>query len=95
MVKATRSGRAAARRWLDTPVDHVRDVRTELLLKLALLDRAGLPSDDLVKRQIQHLAPLLRAVSQRPPGPGFDRTLARWRLEQSRAVDRFLSSIRA
>jgi DNA-binding PadR family transcriptional regulator len=93
MVKATRSGRAAAKRWLDTPVEHVRDVRTELLLKLALLDRAGLPSTYLVSRQIDQLAPVLRAVSQRPSGNGFDHTLARWRLEHARAVDRFLTSI--
>src|SRR5690349_15813936 len=37
----TAPGRQAAARWLDTPVEHVRDVRTQLLLKLALLDRAG------------------------------------------------------
>ena len=29
---ATPRGRAAARRWLNTPVDHVRDIRSQLLL---------------------------------------------------------------
>jgi hypothetical protein len=27
--------------WLRTPVAHGRDVRSELMIKLALLDRAG------------------------------------------------------
>lgn len=36
----TPEGRAAAREWLYTPVEHVRDIRSHLLLKLALLDRA-------------------------------------------------------
>src|ERR1700751_803028 len=34
-------GPPAAQRWLHEPVEHVREIRSELLLKLALLDRAG------------------------------------------------------
>jgi len=41
LVKATRAGRTAARGWLHTPVAHGRDVRSELMIKLALLERAG------------------------------------------------------
>ena len=41
LVKATRAGRTAARGWLHTPVVHGRDVRSELMIKLALLERAG------------------------------------------------------
>lgn len=93
MVRATRTGHAALRRWLDTPVEHIRDVRTELLLKLAVLDRAGLPSRDLLERQQNELTPVIRAVSARPSGDGFDLTLARWRREQALAVDRFLQSL--
>ena len=36
-------GRRLLRAWLRTPVEHVRDVRGELLIKLALLARAGRP----------------------------------------------------
>ncbi len=93
IVRATRRGRAVLRRWLDTPVEHVRDVRTELLVKLALLARAGRPSRSLVERQIAHLDPLVRAVSAPPGGDGFDLVLARWRREQAVAVDRFLLSL--
>jgi len=95
MVRATRRGRAALRRWLETPVEHVRDVRTELLVKLALLARAKQDSRRLVERQIEHLEPVVGAVSPRPKGDGFDLVLARWRREQAAAVDRFLRSLLA
>ena len=38
---ATDEGRQAVGGWLDTPVEHVRDIRSHLLLKLALLHRRG------------------------------------------------------
>jgi DNA-binding PadR family transcriptional regulator len=41
LVEATRAGQMAARRWLRKPVMHGRNVRSELMMKLALLDRAG------------------------------------------------------
>ena len=46
---ATPEGSEAARRWLHTPVQHVRDIRSHLLLKLALLDRAGGDPTDLLR----------------------------------------------
>jgi DNA-binding PadR family transcriptional regulator len=93
IVRATRSGNAASMRWLGTPVEHVRDVRTELLVKLALLDRAGRSPRELIERQITQIEPVIRAVSAPPAGDGFDLVLARWRREQALAVDRFLRSL--
>jgi DNA-binding PadR family transcriptional regulator len=93
IVRATRAGHAALRRWLDAPVAHVRDVRTELLLKLAVLARAGRTSEPLVERQLAELAPVIAAVSARATGDGFDLVLAKWRREQALAVERFLRSL--
>ena len=93
IMRVTRSGRGALGRWLDTPVEHVRDVRTELLLKLAVLDRAGRPTQNLITRQLEQLGPVIAAVSGRPAGAGFDRVLARWRREQALAVARFLRAM--
>jgi PadR family transcriptional regulator AphA len=93
ILRATRRGRAALRRWLDTPVEHVRDIRTELLVKLALLERSERPSRLLVERQIEHLTPVVRGVSTQTDGAGFDLVLGRWRREQALAVDRFLHSL--
>jgi len=95
IVRITRRGRSALNRWLESPVEHVRDVRTELLIKLALLSRAGQSPRRLVERQIEHLAPVIGAVSTRPAGDGFDLVLARWRREQAAAVDRFLRALLA
>ncbi|MDP9335434.1 MAG: PadR family transcriptional regulator [Actinomycetota bacterium] len=93
IVRATRSGHAALRRWLATPVEHVREVRTEFLLKLALLARAGRTPQVLIERQVEQLAPLLQAVTKRPSGDGFDLVLARWRREQALALERFFRSL--
>src|SRR5689334_13934126 len=49
LVTATQPGRTAAARWLRKPVTHGRDVQPELLLKLALLDRAGNDSRELIR----------------------------------------------
>jgi Predicted transcriptional regulators len=92
IVRATRRGRAALRRWLDEPVEHVREVRNALLVKLALRARAGRPSEALIERQIERLAPVFAAVTRRPSGDGFESVLATWRREQARAVQRFLRS---
>jgi len=93
IVRVTRAGRAALRAWLEKPVEHVRDVRTEFMAKLALLDRAGQSSRKLVEGQIAHLGPVIHAVSGRPAGDGFDLVLSRWRREQAVAVERFLRSL--
>jgi PadR family transcriptional regulator AphA len=47
----TPTGRNAVVDWLDTPVEHVRDIRSHLLIKLALLDRAGSDPTGLLRRQ--------------------------------------------
>jgi PadR family transcriptional regulator AphA len=93
MVRATRKGRAALRRWLGTPVDHVRDVRTEFLVKVALLTRAGEPIAALVAAQLDALQPVLDAVANKPAGEDFDLVLAKWRREQALAVERFLRTL--
>lgn len=92
VVRATRRGRVVLRRWLDEPVDHVREVRSELLVKLALRARAGRPSEGLIEAQLERLEPVFAAVTRPPPGDGFETVLATWRREQALAVRRFLRS---
>lgn len=93
IVRVTPRGRAAVRRWLDAPVAHVRDVRGELLLKFALLDRAGRSNVRLVERQLATFAPVFAAVRAAPTGGGFVAVHDRWRREQVAAVERFLRSL--
>jgi DNA-binding PadR family transcriptional regulator len=91
---ATPRGRQAVAQWLDTPVEHVRDVRSHLLLKLALLDRAGRDPADLLRRQRAALEPIARALdAEQPRRGGFDATLLAWRRAAAAAALGFLDDV--
>jgi DNA-binding PadR family transcriptional regulator len=90
----TPAGRVAAQRWLHTPVEHVRDIRSHLLLKLALLDRAGEDPTDLLRSQREVLEPIARAIeASRPEDGGFDATLLAWRRASAVAALEFLDMV--
>jgi PadR family transcriptional regulator AphA len=91
---ATATGRKAVADWLDTPVQHIRDVRSQLLIKLALLDRAGTDPTGLLQRQKIILQPIVSAISaERPQHKGFDATLLAWRRASAAAALNFLEDI--
>jgi PadR family transcriptional regulator AphA len=94
LVDATSAGRAAAVDWLDTPVEHARDVRSELLVKLALLDRAGSDPQNLLTAQRAQLIPIAAALySHLEAASGCKRTLLLWRVETISATLRFLDVV--
>jgi PadR family transcriptional regulator AphA len=93
VVRATRAGRAALRRWLDLPVDHIRDVRTGFLLKVALLERSGRPWGELASRQLAQLRPVFSALEGPTSELGFDALFAQWKRGQADAVERFLREL--
>jgi DNA-binding PadR family transcriptional regulator len=91
---ATDEGRRAVGAWLDTPVGHVRDIRSHFLLKLALLHRLGADPADLIRRQRAVLAPIAAAVdAETPRDNGFDATLLAWRRANAAAAIAFLDDI--
>jgi DNA-binding PadR family transcriptional regulator len=90
---ATPRGREAACDWLRTPVAHVRDIRSELLLKLALLDRVGDDPSDLLARQRGVLEPIARGIKARRAGGGFDATLLTWRQTSAKAALDFVDAV--
>ena len=92
---ATPAGRGQALEWITTPVSHMRGVRVELLVKLALQDYLGIDSLPFVRQQYEVLEPIYRALRTDPAAlpPGFDRTRATWRWENSEAVMRFLQRV--
>jgi DNA-binding PadR family transcriptional regulator len=93
ILATTTDGRRAVRHWLGQPVEHVREVRSLLLLKLALIDRIGGDSGPLLAAEHDVLAPKLEALQRhRDEAEGFELTLATWRLESIKAVVRFLST---
>jgi DNA-binding PadR family transcriptional regulator len=94
LVDATPAGQEAASGWLTRPAEHTRDVRSELLVKLALLDRAGADPGPLLEAQREHLLPVADALRDRLSAvEGFDRTLALWRFETVSATVRFLDAL--
>jgi len=95
-VLATKAGRSLAGAWLTRPAGHARDVRSELLVKLALLDRAGRDPQPLLDAQRELLVPVGVALKDRlARASGFDRTLILWRSETISATLRFLDAIQA
>jgi PadR family transcriptional regulator AphA len=80
--------------WLQQPVEHVRDARYLLLLKLLFLDRRGGDPAPLVHAQTEAYGMIERRLQDRMPGAeGFDRVLLSWRLESARAALRFLGGL--
>ena len=92
--EATLAGQAAAGAWLSMPVEHARDVRSELMVKLALLDRSGVDPQDLLQAQSARLLPVAAALDDRLRATtGFEHTLILWRHEAMTATMRFLEAL--
>ena len=87
LLAPTAAGRRVARKWLDEPVEHLRDVRTELLVKLFLRDRAGLDNEPFLARQAELFEPAIDALTSTSRD---DDLVDLWRRESARAVRRFL-----
>ena len=92
----TPAGRELASAWLSRPASKNRDVRSELLVKLALLDRAGADPGPLLDAQRDRLIPVAAALQDRlAEAASFDRTLILWRYETLSATLRFLEALRS
>lgn len=93
-LAATRRGRAAFRRWRDAAVEHVRDLRSELMLKLLFHDRAGTDPGPLLRDQATFLIRgELTLERQLRAASAFDRTLVLWRLSVVRAALSFVEAL--
>lgn len=94
VLAATRTGRAELRRWLAAPVEHLRDLRSELLLKLVIAERSGIDLTPMLERQRQIVSVLAAAITVETHGDGRD-VVALWRHETSDAALRFLDQLLA
>jgi len=96
MLRATSRGKRRVTRWLDQPVDHLRDGRSLLMLKLLFLSRRGADPTRLLEAQraeFERMAGHFEAGTAE--GEGFTPTLALWRLENARAGIRFVDRLLA
>ena len=94
LLEATQAGRDRVETWLLAPVEHMRDARSELMLKLLFLDRAGRDLGALLAAQRERFDGLASELAEAVEGAeGFARTLALWRLENTRAAQRFVEQM--
>lgn len=94
ILAATRSGRAQLRKWLNTPVAHLRDLRSELLLKLIIADICGIGIGPMLDRQHAHIEQLAESIAGQVGGILVD-VVDLWRNESSQAALRFLTRLQA
>ncbi len=89
--RPTRRGRAAVNRWLDRPVDHVRELRIEFLAKLRLNQRRDRNQSTLIAAQRAALRPAFEQLTRPSDGDVVDQ----WRRHSASAAERFLDDLTA
>lgn len=92
VLAVTDEGRRRLDAWLVTPVVHLRDVRSDLLLKLVLAEVCRVPVRALLEQQREIAAGAVAVLADRAVEPGAD-VVAVWRSESSEAVLRFLDRL--
>lgn len=90
----TPAGKRALTKWLRQPVEHVRDARSLLMLKILFLTRREAVLEPLLTAQHGQFSGqadrLLEAVAQ---ATGLERALLLWRLESTTAAIRFTETM--
>jgi DNA-binding PadR family transcriptional regulator len=87
ILHATRRGRAEFHRWVRTPVEHVRDLRSELLLKIVLATDNGIDITEMIDEQRARITEFIAALDG---GSDTADIVRLWRLESANAALRFL-----
>ncbi len=94
ILAATRSGRARLRQWLQTPVAHLRDVRSELLLKIVLAEQCGVDIAGMLAEQRARVAAQVDAFDQHDVRDvEVHDVVMMWRRESARSVLHFLDAL--
>ena len=91
LVHATALGCSVTRQWLESPVEHLRDVRTELLLKLELRTQAKKSNIAFIRRQQKIFAPVITTLGDTARSSKVPVDL--WRSVSAKSVDAFLRAL--
>jgi PadR family transcriptional regulator AphA len=90
ILTVTRRGRAQFRRWIHTPVEHLRDLRSELLLKIVLAAANDIDITDTIGAQRARITEFLATFE----GDGDPADIVHlWRHESAAAALRFLERL--
>jgi PadR family transcriptional regulator AphA len=93
VFRVTDAGRAELDRWLQEPVEHVHEIRSLLLLKLAFGERLGVDLGPMLHAQRELLAERADGIEARlEESAGAERIMGRFRLETARAALRFVDA---
>lgn len=96
IYELTDAGRYAVDEWLAEPVRHVREMRSHLLVKLALLHNRGIEVQPLLRRQRDVLEPIVKALAtEREQQDGFDAVIMAWRHTNAAAALDFVIAMAA
>jgi DNA-binding PadR family transcriptional regulator len=94
LIAANGDGARMVGEWLREPVEHLRDARSELMLKLLFLDRRSADPAPLLAAQRAWLIAREGALrAELDEAEGFARTLALWRAENAAAAIRFVDAL--
>jgi PadR family transcriptional regulator AphA len=94
IFRATPAGHSAIQEWLQEPVEHVREGRSLLLLKLVFAQRTCIDPRPMLQGQLATLEEAIAGIEDRiAESEGADAILLRFRLESSRAVERFIGGV--
>ena len=91
--RITPKGKRTLRRWLDEPVEHVREIRIAFQLKLALLERLRLSPLVLLEAQAQALGSTLAALDS--PDASRSDHLELWRRYNAKAAASYLNDLKS
>ncbi len=92
VLALTAKGRGALRSWLTRPVDHPRDVRTELLLKIVISDSMNRDAAVLLDRQ-RTVFQAQVVARQAELMTGSPDAVDLWRAEFADAAQRFVARL--
>jgi DNA-binding PadR family transcriptional regulator len=94
LIQSTDEGARRVGEWLHEPVEHLRDARSELMLKLLFLDRRSADPAPLLVAQRKWLVGREEELrTGLGDAEGFTRTLALWRAESASAAIRFVDAL--
>lgn len=94
IFEPTAEGRRRLGEWLHQPVEHVRDARSLLMLKLLFLSRRAADSAPLLRVQREHFGALAEGLTAAADAAeGFERGLLLWRLHSTTAAVQFTEAM--
>lgn len=96
ILSTTADGTTSLATWLATPVRHLRDYRSELLLKLLVTAELGSDPTSLLEAQKSRTEELLVALDAAgPAGDPVKDPVVAWRRESAEAALRFVEGVLA